>query len=205
MALTLTAPDGSSREFRPAAPPRATWRLEAGPPGPRAERAACVADALSGALALSGWEPSRVEGEADLVVAVESGRGARLLIGPVEGEVSGLSRVEFRLLCLREKPGATLLASPSRLEDARRERRTLASAAAALSGVSSEPSSRGYAGYLLRFRGALEKDLDLPEALTCVWDALRPGALSPGSRAAFLRAALPALGLDFLNSALDNF
>jgi len=62
-----------------------------------------------------------------------------------------------------------------------------------LAGVSLEPSARGRAGYLHRFRAALSKDLDLPEALACVWDALRPGALSPGSRAALLRETFPAL------------
>jgi hypothetical protein len=62
--------------------------------------------------------------------------------------------------------------------------------------VTLEVSSRGVTGYQHRFRETLSRDFDFPEALSCVWDGLRPGALSPGSRAAYLRATLPALGLD---------
>ena len=62
------------------------------------------------------------------------------------------------------------------------------------------PNAAGLAGYKKRFRDALALDLDGPEALATLWDALRPGALSPGSRLGALNDADAVLGLLLLDA-----
>ena len=57
------------------------------------------------------------------------------------------------------------------------------------------PSERALAGYRAKFAGALADDFDAPRALDTLWAALRPGALSPGTRRAALALADEALGL----------
>ncbi len=107
----------------------------------------------------------------------------------------GFAPEHFRFLCLKTHYRRPLAFSWAALAAARAELSELRASAAALARVDLDPSARGRAGYLHRFREALSKDLDVPAAVDCVWDALRPGALSPGSRAALLREAFPALGL----------
>lgn len=186
MSLRLLAADGSLAAWAPASPPRAILLVRAPDPGPlSAARARAVSAAARGALAFLGYEPADSGGPADLT----------LTLGPSTGEDAAFSE-ELRYFCLKTHPRAPLSFSRQGLAAARGELLDLKASVRSLEGVSLEPSSRGVTGYLHRFREALSRDLDFPEALSCVWDGLRPGALSPGSRAALLRAALPALGLD---------
>lgn len=187
---------GERREFRPAAPPDVGFRAAAA--GPR-ERA--VAEALSDALVFLGLRP-RPGGEI-VVGAEDPGPGAAWLrVAPLTGApdaaglaARGFAPADFRFFCARTHYRAPLAFTWEGLAAARDERARLAAAARGLAGVTLEPSPRALAGYRHRFQQALARDLDLPEAVACVWDGLRPGALSPGSRAAFLRLTLPALGL----------
>jgi cysteinyl-tRNA synthetase len=122
---------------------------------------------------------------------------------PLEGEAPaeaaladrGFSPEHFRFLCLKTHYRRPLAFSWEALAAARAEYSELRTFAQALSEVALDPSPHGRVGYLHRFREALSKDLDLPAAVGCVWDGLRPGALSPGSRAALVRETFPALGL----------
>ncbi|MBI3565798.1 MAG: hypothetical protein HY079_11420 [Elusimicrobia bacterium] len=197
MGLSFFDPrTGARAEFRPPAAP-AVGLDAAG----RAPREAVVAAALADALSFLGLAPRA--GAEIRVGGDDPGPGAAWLqVGDAPGwpddaalRARGFSPEDLRYLALKTHYRKPLAVSWDALAAARRERGDLAAAARALAGVSLEPSSRGRAGYLHRFREALSRDLDLPDALDCVWDALRPGALSPGSRAALLRETLPALGL----------
>lgn len=186
MSLRLPAADGTLSAWAPASPPKVVLRVVAGGPGSlAAARARAVAAATRGALAFLGYEPAEGGGDPDLTVA----------LGPSTGEDFGYSDA-LHYLCLKTHPRKPLCFTREGLAVARAELADLKGYSRSLAGVTLEPSSRGVTGYLHRFREALSRDLDFPEALSCVWDGLRPGALSPGSRAALLRAALPALGLD---------
>ena len=198
MGLSFYDPrTGALREFRAAAPPAVG--LEAAGRAPR-ERSlsAALADALLflGLKAGSGLE-IRVGGEDPGPAA------AWLKAAPLEGEAPGdaalsargFSSEHFRFLCAKTHYRRPLAFSWEALASARAEMSELRASARGLSEVALDTGSRGRVGYLHRFRDALSKDLDLPAAVDCVWDGLRPGALSPGSRAALLRETLPALGV----------
>lgn len=190
MSLRLRADDGTMVAWTPA-----VARLELAGASPlTAERARAVAAAIRGSLTFLGYEAG-----AGLTVRTAPGPG--LLVGPASAAAAdyaarGYSQADFHYYCLKTHPRAPLAFGWDGLEAARRELGDLQASSRALAGVSLEPSSRGVTGYLHRFREALSRDFDFPEALSCVWDGLRPGALSPGSKAAFLRATLPALGLE---------
>jgi len=192
MSLRLRADDGTLSAWVPAAPPRATIVVKAAGSGPlTAARARAAAAAVRGALSFLGYEPADSPsegGDLRLSVAPASPEGADLA-------ARGFSPEDFHYFCLKTHPRAPLAFSWEGLSAARADLEVLRGSARSLSEVTLEPSSRGLTGYLHRFREALSRDLDFPEALSCVWDGLRPGALSPGSKAALLRAALPALGL----------
>ncbi|MBI2385246.1 MAG: hypothetical protein HYV14_04445 [Elusimicrobia bacterium] len=180
MSLRLLAADGTLAAWAPASPPTVVLHVEGA-----GARARAVSAAARGALTFLGYEPAQGGGKPDLTV----------LLGPSTGGDFAYSE-ELHYLCLKTHPRKPLSVTREGLAAARGELLALKSSARALSGVTLEPSSRGVTGYLHRFREALSRDLDFPEALSCVWDGLRPGALSPGSKAALLRAALPALGID---------
>jgi hypothetical protein len=193
VSLKLRADDGSLAAWAPASPPKVLLLVEAKKAGGlSAARAAAAAAAVRGTLAFLGFEavdaPARTT--ADL----------RLLVAPASLETAdfasqGFSLEDFHYFCLKTHPRKPLEFSWDGLAAARSELADLRASARSLAGVNLEPSSRGVTGYLHRFRETLSRDLDFPEALACVWDGLRPGALSPGSKAAFLRATMPALGL----------
>jgi hypothetical protein len=193
VSLKLRAVDGSLAAWAPAAPPKVLLFVEAKPAGPlTAARAAAAAAAVRGTLAFLGF---------DSVDAPAKTADLRLLIAPASVEAAdfasqGFSLADFHYYCLKTHPREPLLFSWDGLAGARGELTDLRASSRSLAGVSLEPSSRGVTGYLHRFRETLSRDFDFPQALSCVWDGLRPGALSPGSKAAFLRATLPALGLE---------
>ena len=188
---------GVLREFRAAAPPGVG--LDAAGRSPR-ER--ILSASLADALLFLGLEAG--QGLEIRVGGKDPGPGAAWLrAAPLEGgapgeealAARGFSTEHFRFLCAKTHYRRPLSFSWATLAAARAELSELRACARALSGVSLDPSARGRVGYLRRFREALSKDLDLPAALGCVWDGLRPGALSPGSKAALLRETFPALGL----------
>jgi hypothetical protein len=185
-------------EFRPAAPPRVG--LEAAGDAPR-ERA--VHAALSSALVFLGWAPAvgaevrvggSVRGDAKAWLKVAALSGGEM-IDPTALAARGYAPVDLHFFFLKTHYRKPLAFTWDALAAARAERSDLRAAAQGHAGVSLEPSARGQAGYLIRFRESLSKDLNFPDAVDCVWDALKPGALSPGSRAALLRETLPTLGI----------
>lgn len=199
MGLTFFDPGtGALAELRPSAPPRVG--LE---PAGAAPRELAVHAALSSALVFLGLEPvagaeirvggaDRGAAKAWLKVSALTGAGE---LSPGALAARGFSDADLRFFFLKTHYRKPLAFSWAALSAARGELRELRAAAAAHAGVSLEPSARGHAGYLIRFREALSKDFNSVDAVDCVWDALRPGALSPGSRAAMLRDALPGLGI----------
>lgn len=188
---------GERRELKPAAPPLVGLELAGG-----GARDRLVFESLTRALEFLGLKPGP---GTDLRVGGGDPGSARhwLSPAPIEGfaadEASlaerGFAPEHLRYLALKTHYRRALPLNAQSLAAAFAELESLRAAARGLAAVSLEPSARARAGYLHRFREALARDLDLPEALACVWDALRPGALSPGSRAALLRETLPALGL----------
>jgi hypothetical protein len=188
---------GALREFRAAAPP-AVGVDAAG----RLPRERILSESLHDALLFLGLNPG--PGLEIRVGGLDPGPAAAWLKAaaldgeaPVEAALAarGFTPEHFRFWCVKTHYRRPLAFSWEALAAARSELADLRASARALSEVSLDPSPRGRVGYLHRFRESLSKDLDLPEALSCVWDGLRPGALSPGSKAALLRETLPALGL----------
>ncbi len=123
---------------------------------------------------------------------------AWLQVSPLEGnwpdwetaERKGFSRAHVCFHILRTHYRQPLRFEWSELGVARDEYARLLASAGALSDVAIGPSSSGRVAYLHRIREALCRDLDIPTALRCISDGLRPGALSPASRAALLRETL---------------
>jgi len=201
VGLTFCDPrSGERREFKPAAPPVVGVMLDAG----AAPRESAVGAALMDALIFLGLRPR--PGREIVVGGADPGAGAAWLKPePLSGAVPGAAALsargfgpdDLRFFCLGSQYRRPLAFDWGGLGAARAERERLLAAAREHASVAQEPSARALAGYLHRFREALSRDLDVPEARACVWDGLRPGALSPGSRAALLRQALPALGLSF--------
>ncbi len=192
MSLRLRGVDGSLVVWVPSAPPKAFLLVETEAAGAlTAARARAVAAAARGALIFLGYEPVEATAQsADLRVRVASSSPEA-----ADWPSRGFAADDFHYFCLKTHPGKPLNFTWDGLSAAHGELSALRASADSLSGVTLEPSSRGVTGYQHRFREVLSRDFDFPEALACVWDGLRPGALSPGSKAAFLRAAMPALGL----------
>ena len=112
----------------------------------------------------------------------------------------GFSLDDVRFYCLARHYRKPLAVDAAELESRRDELRRLRELGRRLASLSaSAPNASGLAGYKKRFRDALARDLDLPEALASLWDALRPGALSPGSQLGMLREADPVFGLAFID------
>lgn len=202
MSLRLRGVDGQLAAWAPSAPPKAFVLVETKTAGPvTAARARAAAVAACGALEFLGYETvDSASGEADLRVSVGAGPGPRLIVAPSSTEETdftarGFSFEDFHYFCLKTHPRKPLSFGWDALAAARGELADLRASARSLAGVTLEPSSRGVTGYQHRFREILSQDFDFPQALACIWDGLRPGALSPGSKAAYLRATLPALGL----------
>lgn len=208
MALTLfDARAGSPAELKPAAPPKVLLCL-----GPAAgAREEHVHRLLWRVLELHGLTPSRVmavdenAARADAAVAgAEPKSGlwvrpvpiaAKDLPEPEARRAKGFLEADFHLFMTKTHYRAPLAFSWDGLAAAAAERRELSAIAKGLAGAPAEASSRGLVGYSHRFRDCLGKDLDVAGALGALWDGLKPGALSPGSRAGLLRAADPVLGL----------
>ncbi|UPT75694.1 MAG: hypothetical protein M0D55_08495 [Elusimicrobiota bacterium] len=205
MGLRLLGGDGALSPWAPAAPPRVFVLTETRGAGPATSaRTRAAAAAACGALEFLGFETTdAADGAVDLRVTAGQGPGPRLCVAPASSEEAdpkalaarGFTPADFHYMCLKTHPRKPLAFSWEALSAARAELGRLRESSRSLAGVSLEPSSRGVTGYLHRFRESLSADFDFPEALSCVWDGLRPGALSPGSKAALLRAAFPGLGL----------
>ena len=182
---------GARVDLALSSPPALKWRAG---PGAR-ERA--VAEAFARTAGFLGLSPRRCDtGSVDLQVGGEDpGPGrAWLSVGQETGD--GLADpLALDFLRFKTHYREALRVDSAALGAARAERERLVSASRGLADVSLAASSRAVAGYLYRFREALNRDFASPEALACVWDALRPGALSPGSRAALLRETFPVIGL----------
>lgn len=211
MSLRLRGEDGELTPWVPADPLKVSIGVRTTKTAPTTfARTVATGHAAGGALKFLGYSLllsksaiDRRKGKFDLIVSDAPGSGIHLLVAPSTAEdcdgktlpARGFTEWDFQYMCLKTHFRKPLAFSWEALSAARGELADLRSFSAALAGVSLEPSSRGVTGYLHRFREALQRDFDFPEALSCVWDGLRPGALSPGSRAAFLRATLPALDL----------
>lgn len=109
----------------------------------------------------------------------------------------GLDDVALALLCVRARYDQPLQATAADVAGARDEALRLSGTNNFLraSGKGTAPNVKALAGYKKRMRDGLARDLDLTEARAALWDALRPGALSPGSQLAFLKEAAAVLGL----------
>jgi hypothetical protein len=194
MAVTLfDARSGALAELRPAAPPKVLLCL--GPSaGAREEHVhrllwRVFENASRADASVAGSEP-----KAGLWVRPEP-VAAKELPEPQARRDKGFLEADFHLLMVKTHYRAPVRFSWEALAAAREERLELASIAKSLAGAPAEASSRGLVGYSHRFKECLGKDLDVAGALGALWDGLKPGALSPGSRAGLLRAADPVLGL----------
>ena len=186
MALTVL----DARTGKPA--PLALGAALASGPGPREKASAA---ALARAAEYVGTKLSPAGSGKPAVFVGEKDPGEGVVWMKVAPETGAGEERALAFLRLKTRYSVPLRADAPALAAAAAERERLLGALAALSGAPDAVSPRAVAGYLHRFRDALSRDLDMPEAVACVWDALRPGALSPGSRAALLREAFPVLDL----------
>lgn len=203
-------------EFSPAGDPRVVYHGEAASREQAwasgdwtALRAAVLAGLVPKVLTFLGF---RVEGPgpgggADLYCGLKApAEGAALVWvspGAAEGGPAprdllsrGLEPADFAFHCLQVSYRNPLPMNWEGLAGARDRRAALARDIRILSGSgSSAASPAGVHPYRRRLSQALAGDLDCPGALGALWDALRPGALSPGSRLEIAKAADSALGL----------
>lgn len=192
--MALTVYDfrcGGPRDLDLREPPVLAWRAGG------SARELVLAEAFARAARFMGLTPVRRDaGPVDLQVGgADPGVGILWLTLGLETGATGADARVLDFLRLKTHYRRALTVDVGALTAAGVERERLMATERALADASSAISPRAVAGYLHRFRGALSRDFDFPEALACVWDALRPGALSPGSRAALLRETLPVLGL----------
>lgn len=110
---------------------------------------------------------------------------------------AGFSENALALACMRARYDKPLELTQEELESSRHEAMRLEATSNYLQAQAGglAPNAKALAGYKKRLRDALSRDLDLPEACACLWDALRPGALSPGTQKAFLKETAWILGL----------
>lgn len=158
--------------------------------GPSARELAVAAGVARAAEYVGG---AAVAGPAAFIGAKDPGSGVIWM--KVAPEAGAGDAAALSYLRLKTRYSTPLQADSAALAAASSEFSRLKAVEASLSAAPDAVSSRAVAAYLYRFREALSRDYDAPEALACVWDALRPGALSPGSRLALVRETLPVLGL----------
>ena len=188
----VDAASGAAAPLSPESPPKVRVFSE-GEPGSRAR---VLSDALERALSFLGYAPERVvKGQAELWLTasrpVRPGIWLKLEDGGRRADAP-----EARLNCLRAHYSRPWAPSPAELERSRGELARLREAASLLESFSGQmPSDRALAGYRSKLASALADDFDAPRALETLWAALRPGALSPGTRWAALKLADSALGL----------
>lgn len=204
---------GRAEEFAPSIPPACRLRVLASPNveslgGLRFARFCAAAEsALSYlGLQLSAVRDAREEVDIHLSLREPAGR-ALLWLKPdprVEGEgdpaslrARGFDDDILALAFLREGYRKPLALTAAALEAAREDVLRLRATASYLrsSRGGTAPNVQALTGYKKRLRDALARDLDFPDSLACLWDALRPGALSPGTQLAFLKEASAALDL----------
>lgn len=195
------AASGKLVELRPATPPRvALWAECPAAAGWEALRCRIFLSVLKSSLGHSGFVVSAGDGRvgADLSWGLRDRGGLWLKPAPAGGAPApGLSEADLRYYCLKGHYRRSEDFSAAGLRAAADERRILLATVARLAAQKSgsAPSPTGLAGYKKRFRDALARDLDTAGALTSLWDALKPGALSPASQLAALREADQVLNL----------
>ncbi|MDE2491225.1 MAG: cysteine--tRNA ligase, partial [Elusimicrobia bacterium] len=104
----------------------------------------------------------------------------------------GFSPLDYRYHCFTAHYRKQLDFTWESLESSKTSRRRLREAARALAGAAPKP---GCAEYSARFREALSDDLNVPAALSVVWDALKSD-LPAGAKKSFLEEAETVLALD---------
>ena len=112
-------------------------------------------------------------------------------------KAKGFDPLDYRYHCLSAHYRKQLDFSWEALESAKTARRRLRDIARQLV---SEPAAPPPADCEARFREAVSDDLNMPEALSAVWDGLRDTELACGARRAFLENAERVLGLKLFES-----
>lgn len=197
---------GRLEDFSPSKPPLISflWKPAVAKAGPRS-RSEVFVSALLDSLVYLGYgvdQAAADQGESVEIYCGESRppRSVRIWLNPVEARFppgASWSNAEFRYLCLRthyrrlpDFSASAVSQAVDEFDFLRESARRLESAHA---GSASSP--RGVAGYKKRIRDACSRDMDFPEVLSSLRDALRPGALSPGSQREVVREVDSILGL----------
>ncbi len=198
----------SLRTLEPADPARVRLRRAPVPPdGSLAqERAEGLVRLLRATLERAGYAVEERAADEDVLVGPSApARAGTLWLKPGPGGESPLARTlargfapeDARFWALRLHYRAPIPSSglEAQLEEARGERLRLEQAERSLARAPGAANEAALAGYLRRLRQALARDLDSGQALQCLWDALRPGALSAATQREALRQARCWLGL----------
>lgn len=200
---------GRLEDFSPAAPPLISflWRRDdkKRSSGKESRRAEIFVSVLLDALVYLGYGVDQAAADAGVPVELYCGsarppQGSQVWLKPGPADVprgASWSEPEFRYLCLRTHYRRAPDFSASFVSEVLGEFAFLRDSANRLeaSHAGSASNPKGLSGYRKRFRDACANDLDFPEALNCLQDALRPGALSPGSQLQAWREFSAVLGI----------
>lgn len=180
------------------------WKAPPGGQGASGLRQAVFVGALMDSLVYLGYslnQNTRPGENVDLYCSSEPLQPVPrcwLKLAPVEGTLPAETDPGvWKLCCLGAAYGKPLELSGALLEQACVDLERLRGMVRRLTAShgTMQVNSSGLSGYKKRFRDALARDADFPQALSILWDGLRPGALSPGSQLGLLREAESALGL----------
>ena len=106
----------------------------------------------------------------------------------------GFDPLSFRYFCLTAHYRSQLNFSYEALEGAQNGLRSMKSSVLALKDAAA-PAAEAPARYLERFNEAVLSDLNMPQALACIWDVLADKTTSAAEKLAFLYCADEVLGL----------
>ncbi|MHB2027072.1 MAG: cysteine--tRNA ligase [Elusimicrobiota bacterium] len=117
-------------------------------------------------------------------------------------EARGFDPLDFRYFCYTAHYRKQLDFSWEAMESAKTARRRLRDAATQLRAAAGSLAAKPACAEIVEnFSRALADDLNLPEAMASVWDAVRQDGIPAASRLAFLERAEEALALGLLSGA----
>jgi cysteinyl-tRNA synthetase len=140
-----------------------------------------------------------VHGEFLLMNNAKMAKSAVGFIRLADLKEQGFDALDYRYHCFTAHYRKQLDFTWESLESSKTSRRRLCETAAALEG---EPAKPACADHQKAFRQALEDDLNAPEAVAAVWDALKSG-LPAGAKKAFLEQAVSVLALGLLRERTE--
>ena len=192
----------SMEEFRPQKPPLCRVSFEKAPePAGAISALRLFCDLTTRTLIYLGLQIDITSERADLHCGLKTPKDSRFWIKPSLDQ-SALYQEDSTLLsfCLLKTHYRKLhIFSAADFDQAHRDLSLLREITENLKSKNARfPNPTALASYKQRLRNALFQDLNFPTALEILKDALRPGALSPGTQTVFFEDCQALFGLSFL-------